>query len=146
MIHEETNTFLLSAVMIPEENAMALFTSKAVTESNVQQYLYSSQYVGMIEGNALGRRLKKQLSVGTEFVVYDNGTDLDLLPEGFLEESSRKVVCKVNYDNNISGRKPNRMEVSLPATVDLEGNFKCRAKQLRKTWIWREKKRRSLPP
>lgn len=51
--------------------------------------------------------------------MYDNGADPDLLPSEVLDDISRKVVCKITYESNIAGKKPNAMQVSIPATVCL---------------------------
>lgn len=57
--------------------------------------------------------------LGTDFVMYDNGADPDLLPSEVLDDISRKVVCKITYESNIAGKKPNAMQVTIPATVCL---------------------------
>lgn len=118
MVREDTNEFLLSAVMIPEENTVAFFNTSTVNHSNVIQHLYTEDYIGLMTSNAMGRLLRVVWSIGTEFIVYDNGVDPDLVPAVVFDDIHQKTVCKVTYENNIAGRKPNVMEIDLPATVE----------------------------
>lgn len=92
---------------MPNSNHIALFQSKTITPSTVMQHLYGEHYIGVMKGNTMG----------TEFVLYDNGTNPELLPEVVFDDLTRHMLCKVNYKSNIAGKKPNAMQVWIPATV-----------------------------
>lgn len=70
------------------------------------------------------------MCIGTEFILYDNGTNPDLLPSDVFDDISRQVLCKITYESNIAGRKPNAMQIYLPATVIVSIMFHCRVKRL----------------
>ena len=50
--------------------------------------------------------------------MYDNGTNPDLIPPVVFDDITRKMICKITYESNIAGKKPNAMQVFLPATVE----------------------------
>ena len=70
-------------------------------------HIYDQDYIGVLKGNG----------VGSEFILFDNGVNPELVPEGVFDDLLRRVLCRINYKYNLSERKPNSMQVYLPATV-----------------------------
>lgn len=92
---------------MPNSNNIALFRSKTITIETVMQQIYGTDYIGVMKGNTMG----------TEFILYDNGVNPALLPEVVFEDLERQILCKVTYKSNIAGKKPNAMQVWIPSTV-----------------------------
>ena len=97
---------------MPNSNNIALVRCKTITTETVMQQIYGADYIGVMKGNTMG----------TEFILYDNGVNPALLPEVVFEDLERQVLCKVTYKSNIAGKKPNAMQVWVPATVSRRMN------------------------
>lgn len=106
MIREDTEETVMVGIPMPGTNHFALFRSKGDTRI-VMQRIYDEDYLGIVKGDLLG----------TEFIVYDNGMNPDLVPEEVFDDMSRHVLCRIEYGRNIMGRKPNKMEVFVSPGV-----------------------------
>ena len=106
MIREDTEETVMVGIPMPGTNHFALFRSKGDARI-VMQRIYDEDYLGIVKGDLLG----------TEFIVYDNGMNPDLVPEEVFDDMSRHVFCRIEYGRNIMGRKPNKMEVFVSPGV-----------------------------
>ena len=111
-IHSLIHSFSRVGYPMPNSNNIALFRSKTITPDTVMQQIYGVDYIGVLKGNTMG----------TEFILYDNGVNPALLPEVVFEDLERRVLCKVTYKSNIAGKKPNAMQVWIPSTVGTRMN------------------------
>ena len=50
-------------------------------------HIYDQDYIGVLKGNG----------VGSEFILYDNGVNPELVPEGVFDDLLRRVLCRINY-------------------------------------------------
>ena len=86
---------------------MALFNSQKITTETVMRHIYDTNYLGVLKGNTMG----------TEFILFDNGTNPALIPEGIFDDLTRHELCRITYKSNIVGKKPNTMRVHVAASV-----------------------------